>query len=45
MRYGLEPVFGVPVRVEPVSTVISGDDDCWFVAHVQDPKQRPAADA
>jgi hypothetical protein len=33
MRHGLEPVFGVPVLVEPVSTVISGDE-CWLVAHV-----------
>jgi len=43
MRYGLEPVFGSPVLVEPVSTVISGDDECWFVAHIPNAKQRRAA--
>jgi Family of unknown function (DUF6144) len=44
MRYGLEPVFGSPVHVEPLSTVISGDDECWFVAHIPNVGQRPAAD-
>jgi hypothetical protein len=44
MRYGLEPVLGSPVLVEPVSTVISGDDECWFVAHIPNAKERPAAD-
>jgi len=44
MRYGLEPVFGGPLLVEPVSTVISGDNECWFVAHVPNAK-RPPADA
>jgi hypothetical protein len=44
LRYGLEPVFGSPVRVEPVSTVISGDDECWFVAHIPNVKRRPAGD-
>jgi hypothetical protein len=44
LRYGLEPVFGSPVRVEPVSTAISGDDECWFVAHIPRAQQRPAPD-
>jgi predicted hydrocarbon binding protein len=39
LRYALEHVFGSLVRVDPVSTVISGDDECWFVAHIPNPKQ------
>ena len=38
LRHGLEPVFEVPVRVVPESTLISGDPECWFVAHVGDPE-------
>jgi len=44
MRYGLEPVFGSPLLVEPLSTVISGDDECWFVAHIPNVRERPVAD-
>jgi len=39
VRYALEHVFGGRVHVEPVSTVISGDDECWFVAHVPNAKE------
>jgi len=34
VRHALEHVFDGPVRVEPLSTVISGDEECWFVAHI-----------
>jgi len=34
LRHGLEPVFEQPVYVEPISTPISGDKECWFVAHI-----------
>ncbi len=45
VRFALEHVFSGPVQVEPVSTVISGDAECWFVAHVPDGGRRPEADA
>jgi len=44
MRYNLEPVFGCSVHVEPVSTVIGGDAECWFAARVSDPTPRPNAE-
>jgi hypothetical protein len=34
LRHWLEAVFERSVRVEPVTTVIDGDPECWFVAHV-----------
>ncbi len=34
LRAGLEPTFGLPVDVDVESTVISGDQACWFVAYV-----------
>jgi len=43
VRFALEHVFGEPVRVEPASTVISGDAECWFVAHIPNATRRPAA--
>ena len=43
VRYALEHVSGGPVSVEPVSTVISGDDECWFVAHIPNVRRRLAA--
>lgn len=43
VRFALEYVFDCPVRVEPASTVISGDGECWFVAHIPDRGPRPAA--
>lgn len=40
LRGGLEPVFALPVPVEPLSTVISGDPECWFVAYVGGPENQ-----
>lgn len=34
VRFALEHVFGGPVQVAPISTVISGDEECRFVAHI-----------